>query len=116
MKNFILSMGCLLLVLTRVTGKVEGLPTGIRLMYGMAKSKTEIGFYMAASDCVIENNHITHSGTGILIGDSKNADWTGKFDTTRYPSRTVQDVAPFNNTLGNNTITETKVPVLHNEN
>ncbi|SHM80248.1 chondroitinase-B domain-containing protein [Mucilaginibacter sp. OK098] len=92
------------------------LPTGIRLMYGMAKGKTEIGFYIAASDCLVKSNHITYCGTGILLGDSKNADWTGKFDTAKYPSRTVQDVAPFNNTLVDNTITDTKVPVMHNEN
>ena len=101
---------------TITNNTLNGLPTAIRLMYGMAKGRAEIGFYIAASDCLIENNHITNGGTGILIGDSKNADWTGKFDTTRYPSRTMQDVAPFNNTLVNNTITATKVPIQHNEN
>jgi poly(beta-D-mannuronate) lyase len=94
----------------------DGLPISIRLMYGMAKGKTEIGFYIAASDCLIKNNHISNATTGILIGDSKNADWTGKFDTTKYPSRTIQDVAPFNNTLVDNTITNTKTPVMHNDN
>ncbi|WCT10171.1 polysaccharide lyase 6 family protein [Mucilaginibacter jinjuensis] len=95
---------------------LDGLPIGIRLMYGMAKGKTEIGFYIAASDCLIKNNHITNCTTGILIGDSKNADWTGKFDTKKYPSRTMQDVAPFNNTLTDNVITGTKSPVIRNEN
>ncbi|MEO6520080.1 MAG: chondroitinase-B domain-containing protein [Mucilaginibacter sp.] len=81
---------------------ISNVKTGIRLMYGMAKGKAEIGFYIAASDCVIKNNHIENCTTGILIGDSKNADWTGKFDTNRYPSRVMQDVAPYNNTLGDN--------------
>jgi poly(beta-D-mannuronate) lyase len=93
-----------------------GLPIAIRLMYGMAKGKTETGFYIAASDCLIKNNSITNSTTGILIGDSKNADWNGKFDTKRYPSRTMQDVAPFNIILVDNKITDTKTPVMHNEN
>jgi poly(beta-D-mannuronate) lyase len=101
---------------TITNNTLSGLPIAIRLMYGMAKGKTETGFYIAASDCVIKNNHITNSTTGILIGDSKNANWEGKFDTKRYPSRTMQDVAPFNNTLIDNTITGTKIPVVHNEN
>lgn len=95
---------------------LTGLPTAIRLMYGMAKGKTETGFYVAASDCLIKSNQITNCETGILIGDSKNADWTGRFDTIKYPSRTVQDVAPFNNTLIDNGITATKNSVVHNEN
>jgi len=81
---------------------ISNVKTAIRLMYGMAKSKTEIGFYIAASNCIVKDNHIENVTTGILIGDSKGVDWTGKFDTTRYPSPTVQDIAPFNNTLGNN--------------
>ena len=85
-------------------------------MYGMAKGKNEIGFYVAASDCLVKNNKISGATTGILIGDSKNADWTGKFDTTRYPSRVMQDVAPFNITLIDNDITETDKPVVHLEN
>lgn len=96
--------------------RISSVPSGIRLMYGMAKGKTEIGFYIAASDCLVKSNHISDAVTGILIGDSKNADWTGKFDTTRYPSRTMQDIAPFNNTLLDNKITGTKTPVVHNEN
>ena len=100
---------------TITNNTLDGLPTGIRLMYGMAKGKTEIGFYIAASDCLIKNNHISNAGTGILIGDSKNADWAGKFDTTKYPSRTMQNIAPFNNTLVDNIVTETKIPVMHNE-
>jgi len=99
-----------------VTNNVfSGLPIAIRLMYGMAKGKTETGFYIAASDCVIKNNTVSNTVTGILIGDSKNADWTGKFDTKRYPSRTMQDVAPFNNTFEGNIITDTKNLVVHNE-
>lgn len=93
-----------------------GLPTGIRLMYGMAKGKEEIGFYIAASDCLIKNNYIANATTGILIGDSKNADWKGKFDTKKYPSGTMQSVAPFNNTLVGNKIENTHTPILHNEN
>jgi len=95
---------------------LSGLPIAIRLMYGMARGKTEIGFYIAASYCLIKNNRITNAATGILIGDNKNVDWTGKFDTTRYPSPTIQNVAPFNNTLVDNTIIDTKLPVVHNEN
>jgi poly(beta-D-mannuronate) lyase len=91
---------------------LKDLPIAIRLMYGMAKGKIDTGFYIAASDCIIRNNHIAHCDTGILVGGSKNADWTGKFDTKRYPSRTMQDVAPFNNQLDNNNITDTKTPVL----
>ena len=94
---------------------LTGLPVAIRLMYGMAKGKDEIGFYIAASDCLIKNNHISNAAKGILIGDSKNADWTGKFDTQRYPSRTQQDIAPFNISLEGNTFTETETPVVHNE-
>lgn len=101
---------------TITNNKIDGVPTGIRLMYGMTKSKTETGFYVAAGDCLIKNNHISNAETGIFIGDSKNADWTGRFDTTKYPSRTMQDVAPFNNTFTDNVITNTKTPVMHNEN
>ena len=97
---------------TITNSSFKNLPIAIRLMYGMAKGKIDTGFYIAASDCIIKNNYITHCDTGILIGGSKNADWTGKFDTKRYPSRTIQDVAPFNNQLDNNTITDTKTPVL----
>jgi nitrous oxidase accessory protein NosD len=97
---------------TITNNSLKNLPIAIRLMYGMAKGKIDTGFYIAASDCVIKNNRITHCDTGILIGGSKNADWTGKFDTKRYPSRTIQDVAPVNNQLDDNTITDTKTPVL----
>src|SRR5882757_1784457 len=92
---------------------ISAVKTGIRLMYGMASGKAEIGFYIAASDCVIKYNHIENAVTGILIGDSKNADWTGKFDTTRYPSRVMQDVAPFNNTLSDNTFINTQVNIVN---
>jgi len=101
---------------TITNNTLSDMPIAIRLMYGMSKGRVETGFYVAASDCTIKNNHITNSTTGILIGDSKNANWEGKFDTKRYPSRTMQDVAPFNNTLVDNTITGTKTPVKHNEN
>lgn len=94
---------------------MDGLPVAIRLMYGMAKGKTETGFYIAASDCILSGNKISNCQTGILIGDSKDKNWTGKFDTQKYPSRTMQDVAPFNNTLTNNTITGTKSPVVNQE-
>jgi poly(beta-D-mannuronate) lyase len=97
---------------TIINNTLKDLPIAIRLMYGMAKGKIDTGFYIAASDCVIQNNHIVHCDTGILIGGSKNADWTGKFDTKRYPSRTIQDIAPFNNQLDNNTITDAKTPIL----
>jgi len=53
---------------TITNNTLTGLPTGIRLMYGMAKGKTEIGFYIAASDCLVKNNHIANAVTGILIG------------------------------------------------
>jgi poly(beta-D-mannuronate) lyase len=82
-------------------------------MYGMAKGKIDTGFYIAASDCVIKNNLIKNCSTGILIGGSKNADWKGKFDTKRYPSSTMQDVAPFNNEVENNRISNTPVPILN---
>jgi poly(beta-D-mannuronate) lyase len=100
---------------TLTNNTLSGLPTAIRLMYGMAKGKAEIGFYVAAGDCVVKNNFIDKCTTGILIGDSKNADWTGKFDSNRYPSRTMQDVAPYNIILTDNTITNTEKPVVHTE-
>jgi poly(beta-D-mannuronate) lyase len=90
----------------------KNLPVAIRLMYGMAKGKIDTGFYIAASDCIIKNNQIKHCATGIIIGGGKNADWTGKFDTKRYPSRTMQDIAPFNNEFIDNVIKDTKVPTL----
>ncbi|MGY4539025.1 hypothetical protein ACVW0P_003451 [Mucilaginibacter sp. UYNi724] len=90
----------------------KNLPIAIRLMYGMAKGKIDTGFYIAASDCKVKNNSISHCNTGILIGGAKNANWTGKFDTKRYPSRTVQDIAPYNNELLNNIIADTKTPIV----
>ena len=92
--------------------KIDGIATAIRLMYGMAKGKDEIGFYIAASDCTIKNNAISNATTGILIGDSKNADWTGKFDTKRYPSPVMQSIAPFNNNLVGNTFMKVKNEVV----
>ena len=91
--------------------KISDVKTAIRLMYGMAKGKEEVGFYIAAGNCVIKNNIINNATTGILIGDSKNVDWTGKFDTLKYPSRVMQDIAPENNTISGNTITATKSPI-----
>lgn len=82
---------------------ISNVPTAIRLMYGMARGKTEIGFYIAATDCTITNNQISNAKTAIVNGDGKDADWTGKFDVKRYPSRTMQDVAPADNTIQNNT-------------
>ncbi|WP_293304937.1 chondroitinase-B domain-containing protein [Pedobacter sp. UBA5917] len=92
--------------------KIDGIKTAIRLMYGMAKGKEEIGFYIAASDCVIKNNQISNATTGILIGDSKDVDWTGKFDTKRYPSPVMQNIAPFNNTIGDNGFKNVKEEVV----
>ncbi|MGO4291814.1 chondroitinase-B domain-containing protein [Chitinophaga sp. RAB17] len=91
--------------------QISHVKTGIRLMYGMAAGKSEIGFYIAASDCIIKFNRIENAVTGILVGDSKNADWTGKFDTTRYPSRVMQDMAPYNNILSDNTFIATQTNV-----
>jgi len=100
---------------TVTNNRLTGLPTAIRLMYGMSRGKSETGFYVAAGDCVIKNNHIGQCANGIVIGDGKNADWTGKFDTVRYPSRTMQDVAPYNITLEGNSFTDTGILVLHKE-
>ncbi len=95
-----------------INNKIDGIQTAIRLMYGMAKGEDEIGFYIAASDCTIKNNTISNATTGILIGDSKDADWTGKFDTKRYPSPVMQNVAPFNNTIEANSFKNVKVEVV----
>jgi parallel beta-helix repeat protein len=87
----------------RITNnRISNVKTGIRLMYGMTKSKTETGFYVAAGNCIISNNRLENTETGIFIGGNKNNDWTGKFDTKRYPSRVMQDVAPYDNTLEGN--------------
>lgn len=91
-----------------INNKIDHIKTAIRLMYGMAKGKNEVGFYIAASHCTIQGNQISNATTGILIGDSKNADWTGKFDVVKYPSRTMQDVAPFDNQIAGNTFSHTK--------
>lgn len=85
-----------------INNKISNIKTAIRLMYGMAKGKEETGFYIAASNCIIKGNTISDASIGILIGDSKNIDWTGKFDTNRYPSRVMQDVAPFDNLMEGN--------------
>lgn len=93
---------------TITNNKISDIKTAIRLMYGMAKGKQEIGFYIAASNCIISNNHISNAATGILVGDSKDADWTGKFDTVRYPSPVIQNIAPFDNKISGNTFSKTK--------
>ncbi len=94
--------------------KITGVKTAIRLMYGMTKTRDEIGFYVAANNCTIKNNKIENVATGILIGDSKNADWTGKFDTKRYPSRTQQDVAPYNITVEHNSFSNVQNKIVEN--
>lgn len=92
--------------------QITDVKTGIRLMYGMAAGKTDIGFYVSASDCVVKNNRIENATTGIFIGDSKNANWTGKFDTVRYPSRVMQDIAPANNTVADNIFVKTQTEMV----
>jgi hypothetical protein len=95
--------------------KISNVKTAIRLMYGMASGRTEVGFYIAPTDCIVTNNKINHVETGIFIGDAKNADWTGKFDVKRYPSRTIQDVPPANNMIENNSITDAQTDVVRND-
>ncbi|GGI52666.1 hypothetical protein GCM10011425_38780 [Mucilaginibacter galii] len=90
---------------TVTNNTISDVKTAIRLMYGMAKGKNEVGFYIAPNGCLIQNNTISNATTGILVGDNKNQDWTGKFDTTRYPSRVMQDVPPTNNKFDNNKFT-----------
>lgn len=84
-------------------------------MYGMAKGKDEIGFYIAASGCTIKNNQIRDANTGILIGDNKDEDWTGKFDTKRYPSPVMQSVAPFDNQISGNGFLNVRTTVRNND-
>jgi poly(beta-D-mannuronate) lyase len=91
-----------------INNQLNDIKTAIRLMYGMAKGKSDIGFYVAASDCLIANNLITQAQIGILVGDSKNADWTGKFDTVRYPSPVIQNIAPFKNKISRNKFVATE--------
>lgn len=92
---------------------ISNVKTGVRLMYGMAKGKNEIGFYIAPNQCVIKNNSISNATIGILVGDNKNQDWTGKFDTTRYPSRVMQDIAPADNQITDNKFTNTKTTIVY---
>ncbi len=92
--------------------KLTGIKTAIRLMYGMAKGKNEIGFYIAASGCKITNNMISNAETGILIGDGKDTNWTGKFDVSKYPSPVFQSIAPFDNQLSGNSFSNVKVNIL----
>ncbi|WP_448702641.1 chondroitinase-B domain-containing protein [Mucilaginibacter sp. AW1-3] len=99
---------------TITNNSISGIQTAIRLMYGMAKGKDVTGFYIAASGCTVKNNKITNAEVGILVGDSKNKDWAGKFDVNRYPSRTMQDVAPFDNQFSGNTFTNTAKTIVYN--
>ncbi|MDT3401784.1 chondroitinase-B domain-containing protein [Mucilaginibacter terrae] len=92
---------------------ISDVKTGIRLYYGMASGKNEIGFYIAASNCTITNNTINNVQTGILVGDNKNEDWAGKFDTKRYSSRVLQDIAPTNNTIKDNNFKNTVQTVVY---
>ncbi len=92
---------------------ISHVKTGIRLMYGMAGGKTSIGFYIAAGNCVVKYNRIEDAATGILIGDGKNADWTGKFDTKRYPSGVMQDIAPSNNEVTDNIFVRTPAEIIN---
>lgn len=94
--------------------KIKGIKTAIRLMYGMAKGKNDIGFYVAASNCTIKGNQISDAHIGILIGDSKNADWTGKFDTKRYPSPVMQNIAPFDLQILGNSFVNTREQIMDN--
>lgn len=91
---------------------IVGAETGIRLMYGMARGKAEMGFYIAASDCVVKDNQLENCGVGILVGGDKGRDWTGKFNVKRYPSGTLQNVAPFNNSISDNRFISTKTEMV----
>jgi len=97
---------------TVINNQISDVKTAIRLMYGMAKGKAEIGFYIAASGCILKNNRIDQASTGILVGDSKDVDWTGKFDITKYPSPVMQNIAPFDNEISGNVFTKTDKTVL----
>ncbi|MBW4891350.1 right-handed parallel beta-helix repeat-containing protein [Mucilaginibacter sp. HMF5004] len=99
---------------TITNNNISNIKTAIRLMYGMAKGKEVTGFYIAASGCTVKYNHITNASVAILVGDSKNVDWTGKFDTNRYPSRTMQDVAPFDNQFVGNVFTGAEKEIVYN--
>ena len=98
---------------TIVNNKISNIKTAIRLMYGMAKGKTDTGFYIAASGCTLKNNEINQANIGILVGDSKDADWTGKFDTVRYPSPVMQNIAPFDNVIEGNVFTRTETTIIN---
>ena len=98
---------------TITNNTISNTKIAIRLMYGMAKGKLETGFYIAASNCVINNNHIANAAFGILVGDNKNKNWAGKFDVNRYPSRTMQDIAPFDNAIANNDFTHVEQEITY---
>ncbi|RYG17995.1 MAG: hypothetical protein EOO07_09940 [Chitinophagaceae bacterium] len=97
---------------TIINNEISAVKTAIRLMYGMARGKTAVGFYIAASGCTIKNNKIDQATIGILMGDSKDVDWTGKFDTVRYPSPVMQNIAPFDNRIEENRFTKTEKNVV----
>lgn len=98
---------------TVTNNNITDVKTGIRLMYGMAKGKNEIGFYIAPNHCVVKHNNISNAVTGILVGDNKNQNWTGKFDTARYPSRVMQDVAPADNQIIDNKFNNTPSTIVY---
>ncbi|WP_207423538.1 chondroitinase-B domain-containing protein [Desertivirga brevis] len=94
--------------------EISGVKTGIRLLYGAAKGKLETGFYIAPSKCVIESNQIRDCETGILVGDSKNTDLTGRFDPAKYPSPLQQNIAPFDNRIEKNKFKNVKKEIVWN--
>jgi len=96
-----------------INNQINNVNVGIRLLYGMAHGRKAIGFYVAATQCVVKYNKFENVTTGILTGDRKNMDWADKFDVKVYPSRTKQDVSPKQNTISNNTFTNVKVNVVN---
>ena len=92
--------------------QISEVKTGIRLMYGMTAGKT-ISFSMSrSSDCVVVNHPIANATTGIFIDESKRQTEQAKFDSVRYPSRVMQDVAPANNTVADNVFVKTKTDLV----
>lgn len=94
--------------------EISGVKTGIRLLYGAAKGKSETGFYIAPSKCIIETNQIRDCETGILVGDSKDIDLKGRFDPAKYPSPLQQNIAPFDNKIENNKFHNVKKELVWN--
>ncbi|WP_207532310.1 chondroitinase-B domain-containing protein [Desertivirga arenae] len=97
-----------------LNNQLSGVKIAIRLLYGAGKGKMETGFYVAPSNCVIKTNQIRDCETGILVGDSKNIDLTGRFDPARYPSPLQQNIAPFDNKIESNTFKNVKQEVIWN--